>query len=104
MIRNDSENVITNIIELHLKSFSKNHFSAFFSRDLLQKYFIKLIAINKFCFVYNDNEMQELLGYIIAGFSTGKAVSQFTQENKAYNKVHFVGEAKVSFRKGRNTI
>jgi len=56
MIRGVSENDIANIIELHLKSFSKNHFSTVFSRDLLQKYFIKLIAINKFCFVYYDNK------------------------------------------------
>ena len=82
MIRDVSENDIANIIELHLKSFSKKHFSAVFSKDLLQKYFIKLIAINKFCFVYYDNKEEELLGYIIAGFNTVKAVSQFTQENK----------------------
>ena len=82
MIRDISENDIANIIELHLKSFSKNNCSTVFSRDLLQKYFIKLIANNKFCFVYCDNKKEELLGCIIAGFNTGKAVSQFTQEYK----------------------
>jgi ribosomal protein S18 acetylase RimI-like enzyme len=84
MIRIVSEDDIANIIELHLKSFSKNHFTSVFSRDLLQKYFRKLIAINKFCFVYYNEKEEELLGYIIAGFNTGKALSQFTHENK-YN-------------------
>ena len=82
MIRAISENDITRIIELHLNTFSKNHFTTAFSRDLLRKYFIKLIINNKFCFVYYDEAEKELLGYVIAGFNTDTAISQFTKENK----------------------
>ena len=82
MIRAISENDIDKIIDLHLKSFSKNHFTTAFSRDLLNKYFRKLIDINEYCIVYFDKTEEELLGYVIAGFNTGEAVSQFTKENK----------------------
>jgi ribosomal protein S18 acetylase RimI-like enzyme len=83
MIRKINENDISKIIELHLNSFTKDHFSTAFSIDLLQKYFSKMIACNEYCSVCYDNSEEELLGYVIAGFNTGKAVSDFTKENKS---------------------
>lgn len=81
MIRQAGMGDIDNIINLHLRSFGKNHFSAIFNKNLLNKYFSKLIRMNEYCFVYYNDEENELQGYLIAGFYTDKAVNSFTKEN-----------------------
>ena len=79
MIRKAEEIDIDNIIQLHLKTFRKNHFSALFSKRMLRRYFQLLLSLNKYNFVlYADNNT--LLGYIIAGYKSRDAVNIFTKE------------------------
>jgi len=80
MIRKAKGNDINNIIRLHLKTFGKNHFSTVFTKKMLKRYFELLLSMNEFNFVYYSDDGHLLLGYIIAGFKSQNAVSQFTRE------------------------
>jgi len=81
MIRRAGIEDINNIIDLHLRSFGKNHFSAILNKKLLKNYFTKLITMNKYCFVFYETDENKLQCYLIAGFNTDEAVSSFTKEN-----------------------
>lgn len=81
MIKNASENDISNIIDLHINSFTADHFSAVFSEGLLYKYFEKLLSTNKYNFILYDDQSKRLLGYAIAGFNYKSAVNDFIKEN-----------------------
>jgi ribosomal protein S18 acetylase RimI-like enzyme len=72
---------IQNIINLHLSSFDRNHFSAVFSKKMLEKYFENLLELNEFNFVFYNDEQKELLGYVIAGFNSQEAVNKFIKKN-----------------------
>jgi len=72
---------IQKIIGLHLSSFDKNHFSAEFSEEMLNRYFKNLLELNDFNFVFYDDEQEELLGYVIAGYNSREAVNKFIKKN-----------------------
>jgi ribosomal protein S18 acetylase RimI-like enzyme len=72
---------IQNIIDLHLSSFDKNHFSAVFSKEMLERYFKNLLVLNDFNYVFYNDEQKELLGYVIAGFNSQEAVNKFIKKN-----------------------
>ena len=81
MIKKAEKSDIQNIINVHLNSFDKNHFSAVFSKEMLRKYFEILIELNDFNFVLYNDEHKELLGYIIAGHYSQRAVNNFIKKN-----------------------
>ena len=81
MLQKAEKSDIQNIIDLHLKSFNKNHFSAVFSKEMLEKYFENLIELNDLNFVFYDDELRELLGYVIAGYNSQEAVHKFINSN-----------------------
>jgi ribosomal protein S18 acetylase RimI-like enzyme len=81
VIKKADKSDIQNIIDLHLISFDKNHFSAVFSKEMLEKYFENLIELNDFNFVFYNDEQKELLGYVIAGYNSQEAVNKFIKKN-----------------------
>ena len=81
MIKKADISDIQNIIDLHLSSFHKNHFSAVFSKEMLERYFENLLELNDFNFVFYNDEKKELLGYVIAGFNSQQAVNKFIKKN-----------------------
>ena len=81
MIKSAKVDDIDNIITLHLRSFGRNHFSAVFSKRMLEKYFVLLLSMNEFNFVYYSEDSSLLLGYVIAGNKSQDAVNKFTEEN-----------------------
>lgn len=81
MIRKADKSDIQNIIDLHLSSFNKNHFSAVFSKKMLRRYFENLLDLNDFNFVYYNDDKNELLGYVIAGYNSQEAVNKFIKNN-----------------------
>jgi len=84
MIKKAEEKDISNIIQVHIDSFGKNHFSAVFSKSMLKRYFELLLSMNEFNFVYYEDDNNTLLGYIIAGYKSHIAVNNFTKENYWY--------------------
>ncbi len=81
MIKKADKSDIQNIIDLHLSSFDKNHFSAVFSKEMLERYFENLLELNDFNFVLYNDEQKELLGYVIAGYNSQEAVNKFIEKN-----------------------
>ena len=81
MIKKADKSDIPSIIDLHLSSFDKNHFSAVFSKEMLELYFENLLELNDFNLVFYDDDHNELLGYIIAGYNSQEAVNQFIKKN-----------------------
>ena len=81
MIKKADKSDIQNIIDLHLISFNKNHFSAVFSKEMLKRYFENLLELNDFTLVFYDDDHNELLGYVIAGFNSQEAVNKFIKKN-----------------------
>ncbi|MGB5892688.1 MAG: hypothetical protein WBG58_00820, partial [Ignavibacteriaceae bacterium] len=81
MIKKADKSDIQNIIDLHLSSFNKNHFSAVFSKEMLERYFENLLELNGFNLVYYNDEQKELLGYVIAGYNSEEAVNKFIKKN-----------------------
>jgi ribosomal protein S18 acetylase RimI-like enzyme len=81
VIKKADKSDIKNIIDLHLTSFNKNHFSAVFTKEMLERYFENLLELNDFNLVFYDDEHNELLGYVIAGYSSKEAVNKFIREN-----------------------
>ena len=81
MIKKADKSDIQNIIELHLSSFDKNHFSAVFSEKMLEQYFENLLELNDFNLVLYSDETKELLGYVIAGYNSQEAVNNFIRQN-----------------------
>ncbi|HEY6906031.1 MAG TPA: N-acetyltransferase [Ignavibacteriaceae bacterium] len=80
-IRKASEADISSLVNLHSEIFNKTHFTSYFSKSLLRKYFQKLISKNNYCFVaYNASNNLE--GYIISGNKTTEAVNEFINENR----------------------
>lgn len=80
MIRKAKEIDIDNIIQLHIKTFGKNHFSAVFSKKMLKRYFELLLMLNEFNFVLYSDDNDTLFGYVIAGYKSQDAVNIFTKE------------------------
>lgn len=80
MIKKAKRSDIDNIIHLHLETFGKNHFSTTFTGKMLKRYFELLLAMNEFNFVFYSDDGHALLGYVIAGFNSQHAISQFTKE------------------------
>ena len=81
MIKKADKSDIQSIIDLHLSSFNKNHFSAVFSREMLERYFENLLELNDFNLVLYNDEQKELLGYVIAGYNSQEAVNKFIKKN-----------------------
>jgi ribosomal protein S18 acetylase RimI-like enzyme len=81
VIKKADKSDIQNIIDLHLSSFNKNHFSAVFSKEMLKRYFENLLELNDFTLVFYDDDHNELLGYVIAGFNSQEAVNKFIKKN-----------------------
>jgi ribosomal protein S18 acetylase RimI-like enzyme len=80
VIKKANKSDIQNIIDLHLSSFDKHHFSSVFTEKMLEKYFDDLLELNDFNFVFYDDQ-KELLGYVIAGYNAQEAVDKFIRKN-----------------------
>ncbi len=72
---------VKNIAILHLKAFSRDHFTSRFPIDLLEEYFACLIRLNEYCYVMYTQDRNKILGYIIAGSYTGNAIDEFMRKN-----------------------
>jgi ribosomal protein S18 acetylase RimI-like enzyme len=81
VIKKADKSDIQNIIDLHLSSFDKNHFSAVFSKKMLEQYFENLLELNEFNLVFYNDEQKVLLGYVIAGYNSQEAVNHFIKKN-----------------------
>jgi len=81
VIKKANKSDIQKIIDLHLSSFDKNHFSAVFSKKMLEKYFENLLDLNDFNFVFYSDDKNELLGYVIAGYNSQESVNKFIKKN-----------------------
>jgi ribosomal protein S18 acetylase RimI-like enzyme len=81
VIKKADKSDIQNIMDLHLSSFNKNHFSAVFSKEMLERYFENLLELNNFNFVFYNDKKKELLGYVIAGYNSQEAVNNFIKKN-----------------------
>ncbi len=72
---------VKNIAILHLKAFSRDHFTSRFPIDLLEEYFACLIRLNEHCYVMYTLYRNKIQGYIVAGSYTGKAIDEFMRKN-----------------------
>jgi len=81
VIKKADKSDIQYIIDLHLSSFDKNHFSAVFSKEMLERYLENLLELNDLNLVFYNGEQKELLGYVIAGYNSQEAVNKFIKKN-----------------------
>jgi len=64
---------------LHKKSFDKDHFTAFFSTELLKRYIKTLIDYNPYSYLVEEGG--RILGYLIGGNQTEAALNNFSKNN-----------------------
>jgi len=81
-IRTLINNDIESISLLHKQVFDNSYFSVHFSINKLNKYFESLLSANKYCYVVAEDK--KILGYVIGGYQTQKAVDNFMKSNIWY--------------------
>ena len=60
---------------MHVKVFDKSYFSVYYSIPDLVEYFSKLIELNEYSYLAQENN--NIIGYLIGGFKTQEAVDIF---------------------------
>lgn len=80
IIRKISNKDLESISRLHIKVFDKSYFSVYYTISDLCKYFSKLVELNQYCYVCEENNL--FLGYLIGGLRTQEAVNSFMKENR----------------------
>lgn len=81
-IRTLNKNDIESISLLHKQVFDSSYFSVYFNIGMLNKYFESLLSANKYCYIVAEDE--KILGYVIGGYLTQKAVDNFMKRNMWY--------------------
>jgi ribosomal protein S18 acetylase RimI-like enzyme len=81
-IRKADKSDIEQISRMHQKVFDSSYFSVHYPIKLLCKYFESLLSSNEYNYVVFD-ENQQLLGFLIGGYQTQKAVDDFMSKNLA---------------------
>ncbi|WP_337872179.1 GNAT family N-acetyltransferase [Ignavibacterium sp.] len=76
---NNDENTLAQIVRLHKLLFDKEHFTALFNEQLLEKYFTELLSKSSYKIAAYHNE--EMVGYLIAGENLDNALKKFSKEN-----------------------
>jgi len=72
---------IERIASIHKSSFDHSHFSNAFSNSMLIQYLKLLIELNPYSYaIYSEDEL-EVIGFIIAGENTQKALNIFTKRH-----------------------
>lgn len=79
-IRTITEHDIEQLVLIHKKTFTKEHFTANLSKKLLSKYLKEIINANKFNFLSED-ENGRIVGFLIAGYNSETALQKFTSSN-----------------------
>lgn len=78
---------LNRIAEIHLRTFSKDHFTSTFSKEFLIEYLTYIIKINNNSYLVKNND-DEVIGYIIGGNKTTYAVDNFFK--KHFIKIIFI--------------
>lgn len=71
---------LKNLVHIHKVSFSKDHFTANFNFNLLEKYYSCLINYHKYCIILEDDKKQ-IVGYLIAGYKVDIPIKNFIKKN-----------------------
>jgi ribosomal protein S18 acetylase RimI-like enzyme len=77
IISRASKEIVPKMSELHLNSFDRHHFTSRFDLGLLDDYLELLIAQNKYSYVAVNEEYNSLMGYLICGDKSDKAINIF---------------------------
>lgn len=65
---------------IHKLSYGRDHFTSRFSEDLLIKFYSELIKINDYSILLKEES--DAIGFVICGFRTNEAVSNFISANR----------------------
>ena len=71
---------IKSISRLYKIAFDRSYLSVHYSIEILNKYFELLINHNKYCYVAETEE--QIVGFLIGGFKTQEAVSEFLNKHR----------------------
>lgn len=77
----NSDDYLSGIADVHYGAYSKEHFTSCFDKGLLEGYYKLLIQNSNISVVAVEDEV--VVGFIVAGYSVGRGVSQFIKDNRA---------------------
>lgn len=79
-IKKISDKHILQLVYIHKRTFSKEHFSSFFDDNLLTDYFSQLLLTNEYSIAAFDSS-GEMRGFILAGYASEDGLSKFIKQN-----------------------
>lgn len=97
LIRKISAEDINQIINIHKRTFTKDHFTACFSYSLLKEYLSELLIANDFNYAAFDNG--KMLGFLIAGFKSEQVLRNFIKNNFFKISYHLILNPRFLFEK-----
>lgn len=81
IIKNIENKDISNICEIHYRTFDKNHFTSLLSYKLLYRYYLMVNEINKYSVIIYDEKSSSVMGFVIGGNNIKKSINNFIREN-----------------------
>jgi ribosomal protein S18 acetylase RimI-like enzyme len=66
---------------IHKSAYSREHFTATFSVELLASYYAHCVRLNPYSYIAIDSATQVPLGFVVAGFCTAASVRSFVREH-----------------------
>lgn len=96
----NSDAYLSGIADVHYGAYSKEHFTSCFDKVLLEKYYKFLIQNSNLSVVAVEDEA--VIGFVVAGYSVGRGVSQFIKENRTSIIKVFLKNPRFIFEKARS--
>lgn len=79
MIRKMNINDLGKVAEVHLNSYTKDHFTAHLSKKLLMKYYGELLKLTRYAYISED--LGSLNGFLLGGDNLAAGIRSFTRKN-----------------------
>lgn len=98
----NSKSYLSGIAEVHYGAYSKEHFTSCFDKDLLSRYYNSLIRNSDLSIVAVEEGV--VVGFIVAGYSVGRGVSQFIKDNRASVVRVFFKNPRFIYEKALSTV
>ena len=79
------------------ENWSSAHFTSFFNEKQMKKYLTCMVKMNEYGFVISEKEdfQNKVVGFIIAGINTDRALNQYLRNNFIYVFVLFFNKLNI---------
>lgn len=80
LIKNITLADVDQLMKIHNRTFTKDHFSSYFPENLLREYLSQLLGVNEYNIAAFHNS-GEMIGFLIAGNKSKEVLKRFTAKN-----------------------